>query len=335
MKSTAASTKSPNLAIAHYVGIMISWCRAKIGAGCAMRNWRRKMTTKNHLYEPLLRKQDGFCACGCGEKLHEDRYQNHIDRIKEGGEYALANCRLLRRECHMRQHGIEANSPFVRLRTAFKNYRLWQRQRCRYDLALKGAWTTPYSEPVTLMELERQVDAALEHEKYFEKQIAKELRQLGHPIVQALLDLKGTGPITAGMLLSRVDISKAEYPSSLWKFFGLAGPTNERYEDGKKGGGSKEDRAILRQWAESQIKHRTPYRRFYDERRERTNKEEHWKSDAHRMADALRVMTKMFLSHFWEVYRKMEGLPVPEPYAMNHLNHDGYVSPQEMGWLEI
>jgi len=288
------------------------------------------MTTKRHLYDPLHDQQLGLCAC-CGEALHEDRYANHIDRISEGGEYTLGNCQLLRRECHMRQHGIEPGTAHTELRMAFRNYRRWQAGRCSLDLELRGAWTSPYTSDITLRELERQTDAAAAQEAFFAKEITRLLKESTEPIVQALMAVKGTGPITTAMLVSRVDIKKAEYASSLWKFFGLAGPSAERYTDGEKGGGSKEDRAILRQWAETQVKLRTPYRQIYDSRREKTVGGD-WKSDAHRYADACRLMVKLFLAHTWVTWRELEGLPTPAPYAMNHLNHHGYISPEAMGW---
>jgi hypothetical protein len=70
----------------------------------------------------------------------------------------------------------------------------------------------------------------------------------------------------------------------------------------------------------------------YLRRREHTEAETHWASDAHRHADAMRIMMKLFLSHLWEQWREVEGLPAPKPYANAILAHAGYISPQERGW---
>lgn len=287
---------------------------------------------KAHLYSPLKRRQENLCACECGDELHPKERDNHIDRIEEGGSYELDNTRVVRWECHRRLHRQDTKPRFPELREVYEDYRYWLKTRMKAEQMLRGARASVFTSQITLEGASWMLDRAEDQEKYFEKKIAEVLKQVRHPIVKAMQNLNGTGSKTVAMLLARVDISKAEYPSSLHKFFGYAGPSSDRYKKGTTGGGSKQDRSALHQWASSQIKLRTPYRKFYDKRRERTNGEDKWRSDAHRMADAMRVMIKMFLSHFHEVYRKMEGFPAPAPYPINHLGHDGYVSPAEMGW---
>lgn len=41
-----------------------------------------------------------------------------------------------------------------------------------------------------------------------------------------------------------------------------------------------------------------------------------------------RYVVKRFLSHLWYVWRKREGLPVTEPYAVKILGHSGYEEPR-------
>ena len=286
------------------------------------------MTTKLHIYEPLYHSQAGFCAIG-GEKL-EERFLTHIDRINPDEGYVLENCQLICIPCDQRKEGNTPDSPFPLIRTVFENYRLWQRTRSRLNLTMIASAKTPYSSDVSLGEMELLFSRAHELEKDFKRLLGREVKKI--PMGEKLLAVPGTGPVTAGMLLARVDPAKAEYASSLWKFFGYAGPSKDRYKEGVKGGGSREDRAILRQWAESQVRLRTSYRRLYDKRREKTDGEDKWKSDAHRYADACRIMTKIFLAHFWEVYRKLVGLSTPDHYAMQHMSHNGYIAPEEMGW---
>ena len=62
--------------------------------------------------------------------------------------------------------------------------------------------------------------------------------------------------------------------------------------------------------------------------------EDHWKSEDHRNNAAIRWTAKLFLSHLWEEWRKLEGLPTPLPYSIAILGHSGYISPQERGWPE-
>ncbi len=42
---------------------------------------------------------------------------------------------------------------------------------------------------------------------------------------------------------------------------------------------------------------------------------------------ARRKMVKIFLSHLWATWRKMEGLPVTKPYAFSVLGHSDYIEP--------
>ncbi len=54
-------------------------------------------------------------------------------------------------------------------------------------------------------------------------------------------------------------------------------------------------------------------------------------SDGHMMARAQRYTVKMFLSHLWQVWRELEGLPVPGPYAIEFLQgHTHLISPWSM-----
>lgn len=290
--------------------------------------------TKEHLFEPLYDSQGGSCAL-CAEPLI-DRYMTHVDRIipgREGGGYTLENCRLICPGCDWEREGNRPGSRYPELRMALSNYTLWQRTRKSIHLRMIATEKTPYVSDITTVELEKMIEGSRTHERYFEKLITKMVKEI--ELGRIITSVHGTGAITAALLLSRVDLRKADTPSALSKFFGLAGPSSERYEKGKTGGGSKTDRAFLRQWGESQIRLRTPYREDYDRRRSRTDNEDKWKSDAHRYADAIRITVKLFLFHYWEIGRKFEGLKVREPYAMSRLGHDGYISPQDRGWPEI
>ena len=54
------------------------------------------------------------------------------------------------------------------------------------------------------------------------------------------------------------------------------------------------------------------------------------KTDGHLHMRALRIVKKMFLSHTWEMWRRVRGLPVTEPYAIRFIDHDTYISPEEV-----
>jgi hypothetical protein len=290
--------------------------------------------TKEHLYSALHTQQEGVCAL-CGKELNEEAAFNNIDRyVTRGGAYSLENCRLVHFECDLLQEGIAVQPRWPKLRSAFQQRMLWMRTRMKLNQTLEiGVRKSPFVGSVSEGEFVLMVARATEHEKHFDKLVSKELTKTGHPLVETMRSIKGTGDVTIGLLLSMVDIKKARYPSSLWQYFGIGVPSKDRYTKGVKGGGSKMHRAVLRQWAESQVRLRTSYRNHeYDERRSKTTGEDKWNSDAHRHADACRHMTKLFLSHFWQTYRELEGLPLERPYILNQNGHTHYISPQERGW---
>lgn len=45
---------------------------------------------------------------------------------------------------------------------------------------------------------------------------------------------------------------------------------------------------------------------------------------------ALRRTAKMLLSHLWQVWREIEGLPTESPYAIDRLGHESYLDPWKM-----
>lgn len=76
----------------------------------------------------------------------------------------------------------------------------------------------------------------------------------------------------------------------------------------------------------------SPYRKVYDDARiyYEANRPDWIKGRQHNAA--MRKMIKVWLSHLWEVWRKLEGLPTRELYVNDRLNHEHYFSPEEFGW---
>jgi hypothetical protein len=83
----------------------------------------------------------------------------------------------------------------------------------------------------------------------------------------------------------------------------------------------------------------SPYRKVYEEAKltymnrpdlmkeiEKKQKGE-VKGTAHIEAMARRKTVKLFLSHLWETWRKLEGLPTPEPYVFSVLGHSDKIDP--------
>lgn len=159
----------------------------------------------------------------------------------------------------------------------------------------------------------------------------------GVEIVDRMVQVKGIGKSLAAQVISMVDISKADTVSALWKYAGMAVVDGERDRPiaGQKLGYNKRLKTICHKVGTQFLMCGSPYRREYDSAREyyEANRPE-W-NKRHCDLAARRKMIKLWLSHLWEVWRKIEGLPTPNFYSHEKLGHNGYKSPQEYGWDEV
>jgi hypothetical protein len=164
----------------------------------------------------------------------------------------------------------------------------------------------------------------------------------GYPIYnEFLLGVTGVGPAMAGVMLSEIDITKAEYPSSLHKYAGLDVASDGQGRSRKKE--HLEDSEYTDKEGKVQIKKgitfnpflktklvgvlgssfikqspdKCVYRKIYDDYKHRlehmdAHKE---KSKGHRHNMAVRYMIKMFLVDLYNAWRRLEGLPVAPTYS--------------------
>lgn len=172
-----------------------------------------------------------------------------------------------------------------------------------------------------------------------------------YPIYQEFLkDIKGIGPAMAGVIISELDIRKAQYPSSLWQYCGLGVEsdgrgTSKRKEHLKdieyvdKDGNPAVRKGInynpfiktklMGVLASSFLKQAdSPYRAIYDDYKHRLESHPKYcdgqvddKGKAvkglkgHRHAMAMRYMIKRFLVDLYRVWRPLEGLPAAPEYS--------------------
>ena len=195
-------------------------------------------------------------------------------------------------------------------------------------------------------------DSVKEQEKHFKAVLESKVKRT--PEWNGFLEgVKGCGPMMAAVLITEVDIAKADTVSSLWQYAGM----NPGEVYGRKVKGSGKDKEIiltedlvpadrpssgyvipynktlktkmLGVLADCMIKANSqPYAdmyRNYKNRLANSYKEykpgRMWKDEsaAHRDRAAKRYMLKQMLSDFWVAARKMYGLPVREPYAEEYL----------------
>lgn len=165
-------------------------------------------------------------------------------------------------------------------------------------------------------------------------------------------DVTGCGHIMAGVLISYIDISKARYPSSLWKYCGLDVVVDEN------GKGKGRNMSMLESvqytvpsTGEVKTKMSITYNPFLktkilgvlvsgflkkpgckydavyrDYRARLKNREELTLAHQNRMA--IRYTAKIFLRDMWYVWRVNEGLPTGEPYEVAFLGKQPHHSPR-------
>lgn len=166
------------------------------------------------------------------------------------------------------------------------------------------------------------------------------------PFWDAVTSIKGLGQGSlAAQLIAQVDdIAKFATISKLWRFSGYAviDGKAERNQKGEKSKFNRRLKSIIWLIGDQFIRHQTPgYVDIYYEEKKRLReiypdkyKENgKWKyNDGHIHNMARRKMVKIFLQHFWLIWRSYEGLPVSRPYVHDVLGHGSIVTPESCGW---
>lgn len=196
-----------------------------------------------------------------------------------------------------------------------------------------------------------------------EKQVARALDAYSgaHKAGIWAREQRGIGPVIAAGLLAHIDIHKAETAGNVWSYAGLSSNPEKEWKKGQKRPFNAALKTLCWKIGESFVKvsghEDAVYGRLYLERKaleiqkndngdfkdqaeaklERFNigkTTDAYKAyskgklpPAHVHARAKRYAVKMFLSHFWEVWRGIEGLPTPAPYAIEHLGHAHKIKP--------
>ncbi len=171
-----------------------------------------------------------------------------------------------------------------------------------------------------------------------------------------LKGVKGCGPAMAGVIIAEIDIHKARYPSSLWKYCGLDVGSDGRgrnrsvahqrdieYQDAQ---GNTQTRKGLTYnpfvktkmagvLADCLVKAGDRYKALYDDRKHRLASHRiygqqndgqqvegyGWVSPKRRDVMAKRQMIKWFLADLYNAWRPLEGLEVAPTYHEAKLGH--------------
>lgn len=217
---------------------------------------------------------------------------------------------------------------------------------------IKGLGDIEYKIPKQMEKrFKKEKKVVREWEKKIKEQLEKEYSEMW----EWFSKIKGISHVTAGKLLAWIDIKDTPTVSSLWRYSGMGYIKNGKAVRRRKNMSKKEaekcgnpylKKEILGVLASSFIRQNTqPYRDIYDNEKERQLKREYEKGElkerygrpykkkdvhitqGHAHRRAIRKMMKIFLQHFWVEWRKVEDLPVTEPYVKAKLNHKNLIEP--------
>lgn len=180
------------------------------------------------------------------------------------------------------------------------------------------------------------VDAYVAQFEALEERLDSDIAALvkGEAVYERLVGVKGIGPMLAAKMLAMIDIRQCDTISALWRFagYGVIDGHAEKPVKGEKLHYSSRLKTTCYLVGSSFLKARSPYRAVYDEARTyyADNRLDWPKLRQHRAA--MRKMVKVFLSHLWQVWREMEGLPISDPYIIGEGHHTHLLRPEEFGW---
>jgi hypothetical protein len=172
-----------------------------------------------------------------------------------------------------------------------------------------------------------------------EKEADEDIKDLvtGMPIIDAMVAVKGVGYLLAAKVVAMIDIERADTVSALWRYAGYGVNDGEREKPvkGEKLHYNIRLKTTCYLIGSSFLRSNSPYRQVYDDAKVfyEANRPD-W-TKAHRHQAAMRKMIKLWLSHTWQVWRKLEGLPTRELYVQEKLGHQHIRQPQEFGWPQV
>lgn len=208
-----------------------------------------------------------------------------------------------------------------------------QKQRVRYgnrlDALDRGSDETDVR---TALWLEDQHFLLEQKEKDIKEMLRLETENI--PIVRAGQSVKGVGPNNLPRVIALIDINKAPTVSSLWKYagYGVTDGEGDRLRKGVQASFNPALKTAVYVVVSGLMRAKGPYYDEYLLAREyyEVNRPD-W-TDLHKDLASKRKVAKLWLSHLWEVWRKLEGMPVREAYVFSHLDHTHKKNPENYGW---
>jgi len=203
--------------------------------------------------------------------------------------------------------------------------------------------------------VEEDVKELLKRTKELEKYVDDRLKELvkEHPAYPWFSRVKGCGAECIAKVLCFLDIRKAPYPSSFWKYAGFA-PGYDKLEKGKKAPYNKVlksncwrllvslNRArgqfyakylefkskILADLAKNNIKVKPSS--SFKKKNGKIVVPENERTKGWVDAKSKRKEIKLFMACLWIVWAEAVGIPIRKPYPIDVLKHKNYIDPWSM-----
>jgi hypothetical protein len=170
-----------------------------------------------------------------------------------------------------------------------------------------------------------------------EDQITKDIERLAKetPACLLLMTVPGIGAGLAAKIVALIgDIGRFATVSKLWRYAGYAciDGKRETLVRGEPAHFNKRLKSAAYLAGISFLRSGSPYSDAYYRFRERYDAQRPEWTPGHRHAAAMRKMIKLFLSHLWEEWRLLEGLPIRRTYVIDYLGHTAIEQPSSYGW---
>lgn len=222
---------------------------------------------------------------------------------------------------------------FAKLRSLYDSLTQIRKTRIAFQLRLDAIRRgKDAADPVQIAICERYYQTFTKMERALKSEL--EETAMDFPFYFSLLSVRGIGPSLAYSFLSSLPSDRCTFDtvSRLWRYCGYAVVDGraERRQRGKKNHFNSRLRSICYTIGTMLIKKDSPYRAVYDDAR-RVYDERGFKPRHAHMA-ALRKVIKLWLAHAWEVWRRIDGLPVQPAYIFSQESGHTYLAPEDFGW---
>jgi hypothetical protein len=267
------------------------------------------------------------------QKLRVETFNRLVMFIKENVKQIMSQLSLGTQSMYA-SHGIDGAQRFHASQLQHGTHTIYASELLEKKKYAEFVKKYVLNEKIKIAEVENIVWF---HNKLYEteRELYKRLDawSIDHPLRKRFLNyVKGIGPILSSGIISWFSdpILKADYVSQIWSYCGLS-PQSTR-KKGEKTKYNPRVKTFCWKIGQSFIKFKCFGRKLYDDFKEQA-KEKHkdW-SKLHIHNYTRRKVVKLFIASIWETWRKLNNLPITDPYPIEFQGHKNRIVPEK--WIE-